>query len=279
MTRPPSPIGLLPAAGRGLRFGDSGYAKELFPLLLEGPVDGDLAPRPICELALRAMRAAGAERCITVVSREKAELLRVLGDGGAVGMDLAYVVQPEPHGLPDVVRCARAWMSGADTVFAMPDTVFLPGTALADVHAHRVATGSDLVLGVFPVDEPERLGPVEIAPDEYVLRVHDKPGVAPHRNTWGVASWTPRFTDFCCAWDEEARDSAGQRHENALGHAFEAARQAGLVVRALFFPGGRFFDIGTPRGLRAALQVLATDGLVARDQAAPLPAPLAQKGP
>ncbi len=135
------------------------------------------------------------------------------------------------------------------------------------------------MLGVFPVDEPERLGPVEIAPDGFVLRVHDKPGVAPHRNTWGVASWTPRFTDFCCAWDEEARDSAGQRHENALGHAFEAARQAGLVVRALFFPGGRFFDIGTPRGLRAALQVLATDGLVARDQAAPLPAPLAQKGP
>ncbi len=261
------PVALLPAAGRGLRFGDSGYAKELFPLLFEGPVDGDLSPRPICELALRAMRAAGAERCVTVVSREKLELVRVLGDGRAVGMSLAYVVQPEVRGLPDVVRCARPWIGDEDTVFAMPDTVFLPGSALAEVHARRVATGADLVLGVFPVQEPERLGPVELAADGSVLRIHDKPGDTPHRNSWGVASWTARFTDFCCAWDERRARESPER-EGVLGHVFEAARAAGLSVGAVHFPAGRFLDVGTPRGLRAALGALATDGILVADQAA-----------
>jgi glucose-1-phosphate thymidylyltransferase len=264
---PRPPIGLLPAAGRGVRFGASGYAKELFPLLFEGPADGDFEPRPICELALRAIQAAGAERCVTVVSREKVELLRVLGEGLEVGMALAYVVQPEPRGLPDVVRCARPWIGDGDTVFAMPDTVFLPGSALSTVQAMRVETGADVVLGVFPVDEPERLGPVEIGPDGSVLHILDKPGVTPHRNTWGVASWSGRFTSFCCEWadSQEARSPKG---ELLLGHAFEAAREQGLAVRAVQFAGGQFLDVGTPRGLRAALSALATRGVLIADQAA-----------
>jgi glucose-1-phosphate thymidylyltransferase len=261
------PIGLLPAAGRAARFGTSGYAKELFPLLFEGSAEGDFEPRPICELALRAIRAAGAERCITVVSREKAELLRVLGQGGELGLSLAYVVQPEPRGLPDVIRCVRPWIGESDTVLALPDTVFLPGSALATVHARRIATGADVVLGVFPVDEPERLGPVEIGPDGAVLRVHDKPGKTPHRNTWGVASWSSRFTRFCCEWADVqmARDPG---REPALGHAFEAARADGFTVGAVLFEGGQFLDIGTPRGLRAALGALATHGVLIPDQAA-----------
>ncbi len=262
------PVGLLPAAGRGLRFGASGYAKELFPLLFEGPAGEDLPPRPICELALRSMRRAGAERCVTVISPEKLELVRVLGDGDAVGLSLTYVVQREPRGLPDVVRCASPWLAGEEVVFAMPDTVFLPDDALAQVHAARVAWAADLVLGVFPANEPERLGPVELGDDGEVLAVHDKPGPTPHRNTWGVASWGPRFTELCCTWEAtRATSHADASREGVLGHVFEAARTGGLAVRAVTFPGGRFLDVGTPRGLRAALGALATDGVLVADQA------------
>ena len=259
------PVGLLPAAGRGVRFGSSGYAKELFPLLFEGEEQAEAAPRPIGELALRAIRAAGAERCVVVVSSEKAEVVRVFGDGASVGMSLAYVVQPEPKGLPHALRCAAGWLAGADVVFAMPDTVFLPEKGLAQVHAARIAQGAALALGVFPAAEPERLGPVELGPGGAVTRILDKPkGPAP-KNTWGIASWSARFTDFCCAWDarEEARGS-----ERALGHAFEAARVAGLPVTALAFDEGAFLDVGTPRGLRAALTALAERGVLASGQAA-----------
>jgi len=271
MSVSPPPVGLLPAAGRGLRFGGSAYAKELFPLLFEDAPGADLEPRPICELALRAIRSTGAERCVAVVSREKAELVRVLGAGRSVEMSLAYVVQSEPRGLPDVVRCARPWLAASDVVFAMPDTVFFPGTALAEVHAHRIASGHDVVLGVFPVDEPERLGPVALSEAGAVTRIYDKPGETPHRNTWGVASWTARFTDFCVDWAarvEAGRPESQSAPELALGHAFEAARIAGLSVGAVPFRTGGFLDIGTPRGLRAALAMLAERGVLVADQAA-----------
>jgi glucose-1-phosphate thymidylyltransferase len=259
------PVGFLPAAGRGLRFGASGYAKELFPLLFEGTSrDGSLAPRPIAQLALEAIRAAGADRCVTVVSPEKLEIVRVLGATDE-GMSLAYVVQPNPLGIPDALRCARPWLEGADVVFAMPDTVVLPSDALAEVHRLRTAASADVMLGVFPTDEPERLGPVDFEDDGRVVRIHDKPAHAPRRNTWAIASWSPRFTTFCCDWDA-ARESraAGER---ALGHAFQAALDEGLNVRAAMFGAGRFFDIGTPEGLRAALAALVTHGVLVPEQA------------
>ena len=259
-----APIGFLPAAGRGVRFGASGYAKELFPLLFEGE-GTSLEPRPIAELALRAIASTGADRCVTVVSPQKLEVASVLG-ARAAGMSLAYVVQPEPRGLPHALRCARPWLGDRDVVFAMPDTIFLPSDALAQVNAARVASNADVALGVFPTDEPERLGPVEVASDGKVARIHDKPARAPARNTWGVASWSPRFTAFACDWDE-AREKNGSA-EGAIGHAFEAARASGLDVRACVFDGGRFLDIGTPRGLRDALAALVGHGVLVPDQAA-----------
>jgi glucose-1-phosphate thymidylyltransferase len=258
-----APVGFMPAAGRGVRFGASGYAKELFPLLFEDAGANTLEPRPICELALRAIRSAGAERCVTVVSPDKLEVVRVLG---AVhrGMALAYVVQPEPGGIPQALEHARPWLDGEDVVFAMPDTVVFPIDALSRVHAERIAKGADVMLGVFPTDEAARLGPVEVDETGKITAIHDKPAKPPASNTWGVASWSARFTTFCCEWNQKR----GASSEGAIGHAFEAARTSGLDVRACVFDGGSFLDVGTPHGLRAALSALVTEGVLVADQAA-----------
>ncbi len=227
---------------------------------------GALAPRPIAQLALEAIRQAGATRCITVVSPDKLEIVRVLG-ASEQDMALAYVVQPEPRGMADALRCARPWLEDADVVFAMPDTVFLPTGAVAEVHRRRGS--ADVMLGVFPTNEPERLGPVELEGDGRVVRIHDKPSPAPRRNTWAVASWSPRFTAFCCDWD--ARAEARSPAERALGHAFQAAVEQGLDVRAWAFDPGAFYDIGTPAGLRAALAALVTHGVLVAEQASVAP--------
>jgi glucose-1-phosphate thymidylyltransferase len=264
-------VGLLPAAGRGVRFGASGYIKELFPLLFTSDSDERiLEPRPLCEMALRAIRSAGAERCLVLISPEKTEVLRVLVAGAGVDLALAYLVQAEPRGLPHAVRCARSWLDGADVVFAMPDTIVLPPDALRQVHERRVQSGADLTLGVFPVEEPERFGPVEVAPDGAILRILDKP---PHREVktvWGVCAWSAAFTDFCAEWDAAAERE--RPAERVFSNAFEAARQAGLGVNACAFAEGVYLDIGTPRGLREALRSLIERGVLEQVQAALHPA-------
>lgn len=264
----PAPVGLLPAAGRGARFGSSGYIKELFPLLFTSDSeDRILEPRPLCEMALRAIRAAGAERCLVLVSPAKTEVLRVLGSGEGVSLSLSYLVQTEPRGLPHAVRSARSWLAGADVVFAMPDTIVLPLDALRQVHAQRLASGADLTLGLFPVDEPERFGPVEVAADgRTIVRILDKPGHREVKTVWGVCAWSPAFTDFCAEWDAAAERE--RPAERVLSNAFEGARAAGLKVDACVLEGGVYLDIGTPHGLRAALRLLVEHGVLEQVQAA-----------
>jgi len=260
-----APVGFLPAAGRGVRFGASGYAKELFPLLFtSGSGEQILEPRPVCELALREIRSAGAETCVVVVSPEKGEVPKVLGDGSTFGLSLAYVVQREPRGLPHAVGCARPWLGDADVVFAMPDTIVLPPDALRRVHEARVAAGAAVGLGVFPVNEPERLGPVELAADGTVVRILDKPGHCEIKTTWGVVSWSGAFTEFCTQWQARVEGPA----EPSIGFVFEAARKAGLGVSACSFGDGTYLDIGTPQGLRTALRALAEHGVLDEVQVA-----------
>lgn len=256
MTRVPRPpVGLLPAAGRGLRFGTTPPIKELLPLDL---TDEPAGPRPICEVALRSMRSAGAERCVVVIAPDKTEIARVLGTGTRVGLPLSYVVQPEPEGLPQAVSIASSALADRDVLLALPDTVMLPLDAVAAVHQHRLDTGADLCLGVFPVDEPERLGPVEIDCDGEIIAIHDKPERPCANNSWGVASWTPAFTAFCVEWER----TAARGRERALGHVFEAARQSRMRIVARSFPDGALLDVGTPHGLRATRRVLSERGLL-----------------
>lgn len=254
-------IGLLPAAGRGTRLAPYRAHKELFPLLLASKDTPGGAATPACHFALRMMVRAGVERCVAVISEDKQEIVRVLRDGGDLGLKLAYLVQNEPRGLTNVVRGAASWLEGGDVAFAMPDTVVFPEDALARAAAELRARDADVVLAVLPTDEPERLAPVVFDADGVVERVYDKPQDPPARNTWGAMVWSSRFTAFCADWDR-ARDAvAGE--PGILGHAIEAARVQGLDVRAVdLTQEGAFCDLGTVAGVAKTLEVLASRGLL-----------------
>lgn len=256
------PVGFVPAAGRGTRYCGAHAIKELHPLRLASrEPGGEPETRPICALALEAIATAGAERCIIVISPDKVEIQRALGERTKGGMDLSYVVQRTPSGIPRAVGLARGLLAGRDVVLALPDTVHVPCEALLEVHRRRLAERADVMLGVFPVADPSAFGPVEFHTDGTVRRVLDKPAAPAPFNTWGVASWSPRFTEFCTSWDEEAsRRSGGER---VLGDAFDAARLGGLRVRACAFPAGGFGDVGTSTGLADVLEILDRHGRLA----------------
>ncbi|MCE9580610.1 MAG: NTP transferase domain-containing protein [Deltaproteobacteria bacterium] len=239
------PVGIIPAAGLGTRMPSSRYPKELLPILYQAK-DGGIVPRPILCASLDQMRRAGIGECVIVIADWKLELVRVLGDGAGVGVALAYAVRSVPRGLTDALIAALPWVGERDVCLALPDTMIAPDDAIAQVCAERARSGADLVLGVFPTDIPEQLGPVRLAPDGAVDEVLDKPATTDVRNTWGVAVWSPRFT----ALVEEAI-AAGE--QPVLGAVYQRAIERGLAVRAVHFATGSFTDLGTPEGLAIAL--------------------------
>lgn len=78
----------------------------------------------------------------------------------------------------------------------MPDTVFSPSNAFEVLIDKMNSEHADLVLGVFPTDEPEHFAPVEFDNSGRVIITEDKPIAAKFNNTWGIALWTAEFWNF-----------------------------------------------------------------------------------
>ncbi len=244
-------VGLIPAAGRGARLPSLLYPKELLPIYEKPVQDDDVRPRAIAEYALDAMRIAEVVRCVVVVAPRKLDIVTYLGDGAHLGMEIAYVVQEKPRGLPYAVDLAYRWTRHMHVVFAMPDTLFWPQRTIADLRDLYMRTGADLALAVFPTDEPECLGPV-VHENQRAIAVVDKPVVPPARNTWGAAVWGPRFSELV----HRQLPPAGEAlTEPALGAFFNAAIHEGLSVRVLAVDeNGGFEDAGTRRGIARCLE-------------------------
>lgn len=238
------PVGLLPAAGLGTRLNDY-WPKELVSL-------STTCAWPICTYALQAMRCAGAQRVLVVIAPQKQAIVDVLGTGKQFGLNIEYVIQPEPLGLPNVVSCARDHLGDDDVILALPDTIFLPDDALRTVHAARTRSRMDVMLGIFPTSQPTRLAPVRMR-GSVVTEVLDKPAKTRLRNTWGVVAWNVEFTNYCCREDRKERIS----REAVLSSVMDSALRNGLTVSARRFSGGAFCDAGTPSGLQAGRSLIA----------------------
>lgn len=227
---------VLPAAGVASRLG--GVTKELLPVVFE-PTEHGLMPIPALVHALHVVKRAGMSRAVIVISPDKADLVRRLADGAALGLELAWVVQAEPTGLTNAVLTATPWIRGR-AVVVLPDALFDPVEALTSV----AGDDADLTLAVFPTDHAHALGPVEHEGDRLV-RVLEKPSGPCPDNTWGLVGMSEAFQDWLAA--RVAGDP--QLGSLSIGPHVESALAAGLTGRALPYPEGSYRDLGTPRGL------------------------------
>lgn len=247
-------IGILPAAGVASRLRPFLHPKELLPILFTlDRQSGEARPMLAAEYSLVAMREAGIEKCIVIINEAKSEILKYFGNGSELGMNLVYAVQSEPAGLPQAIAVATPWLNDASVCMALPDTVFRPRRALRMICEKKQSSGSELVLGVFPTSEPHHLGPVRIGDNGRVIEVQDKPAETDLMNTWGMAVWSPRFTDLidqCVAtWAAENKDGT----EHPLGEIFEIAVRSGFKVDSVFFENGDYVDAGKPKGIASII--------------------------
>ncbi len=246
--------GLLPAAGQGTRLAPFQSSKELLPVSFE-PVpelDGGIRPKIVSEYALESLVNADVRRCFVIIAPWKQELVTYFGSGGRYNMTIAYLYQEIARGVPPALDLAYPWVAEHNVVFTMPDTIFYPRNCLASLRQFFTETYADLALGVFPTDEAERFGPV-LSEGNSVVAVYDKCPEPPVQNTWGVAIWGPLFTSLL---HSELDVQPEPDKEESLGSYFDLAVRAGLTVKALEFTEGSYLDVGTPQGLRCAIERL-----------------------
>ena len=230
-------IGLVPAAGKGLRLGLP-YPKELYPIIRNNRY------KPVAQHVLESLLAAGVRHTVFVINETKHQLLGYFGSGRAFGCRLSYVVQDPleervggSSGLAEALDAAWHLTRGRTVLFGMADTIITPVDALAGLK-HPGCAAADLVLGLFRTDHPEKFGMVDLDERGRVRRIVDKPKATALELMWGAILWRPRFTERL-----HARVEAGGSLDFAT--LVNEAIAEGFDVRGVELAGGRYVDVGT----------------------------------
>ena len=144
------------------------------------PIDG----RPVIARVLRDLAAAGCVRVTTVTGHLGEQVERLLGDGAAFGVELAYALQPRADGSADAVARALAQGATPPLVITTADTVFRRG----DVARFANAFAASPLAGAVAVRrEPPPMGSraaVEVERGR-ALSIGRVPSAFAHASLWG----------------------------------------------------------------------------------------------
>lgn len=230
-------IGLVPAAGKGVRLGLP-YPKELYPII------HDNRYKPVAQYVLDNLTLGGLKHIVFVVNETKHQLLGYFGNGRRFGCHISYVVQEQTNGteqstspgLAHALDSAYHLIRGKTVCFGMADTIMQPQEVFARTLSEARAE-DDVILALFPTTRPEKFGMVRLDRDCRVLEIVDKPRQTDLTQMWGCMVWRPRFTEYLHAAVCEGRSD--------FAEIMNSARQAGMQFRGVPMAGGSYIDLGT----------------------------------
>jgi glucose-1-phosphate thymidylyltransferase len=241
---------LIPAAGYATRLGPLPCSKEVLSVGTYDAPDGP-KPKAIMHYLLEKFRRAGITEACVVLREGKWDIPAYFQDGAIVDMRLAYLAVPPTAGPPYTLDYAYPFVRDAIVALGFPDILFEPNDAYVKLLEHRTRTNADVALGLFPSDRPDTADVVAVGADGRIERILIKPEHTTLRQTWGIAVWTPAFTEFLHR-RLLPRTALIEPTELHVGNVIQAAIDAGMRIEGLTLSDQPFLDIGVPEQLARA---------------------------
>jgi glucose-1-phosphate thymidylyltransferase len=258
-------VGVIPAAGTASRLGPLPCSKELLPFgFHRGDKKNPSRPKVVSHYLLRKMRRANVSKVYMILRKGKWDIPAYFGDGKMLDMHIAYLMMDLPFGVPYTIDQAYPFVKDSIVLFGFPDIPFQPKDAYVQLLNKQRDTQADLVLGLFLADHPAKMDMVELDNKGFVRGIQIKPSKTHLQYTWIIAVWTSAFTHHMHEYISsrpEIESQDGSEHkpvkgqELYVGDVIQAALKTDIRVESVFFPKGKYVDIGTPEDLMAAMQV------------------------
>ena len=241
-------------------------SKELYPIGFGRNESGAPRPKVVSQYLLEAMVTAGIREAFVILRPGKWDIPAYFGDGTEFGIRLAYLTTHIPFGVPFTADQAFPFVRGLTVALGFPDILFTPVNAYGSLLRRLHLGKADVVIGLFPTEEPQNVGVVELDEHGRVWGIHEKSNFSHLPLMWAMGVWRPTFTEFLHDYIDTRLKAVlnGQAaadqvltpdyKELPMGDVIHAAIKAGLVVEAETFFEGRYVDIGTPEGLRKAVE-------------------------
>ena len=231
-------IGLIPAAGKGVRLGLP-YPKELYPVIRENRY------KPISQFVVTNMTVAGIQHIVFVINQNKHQLIGFFGDGHRFGCNLSYVVQEQrlqegkstSPGLANALDSAYHLIIGKTVCFGMADTIMQPENIFS-TGLNAASPEDDVIFLLFTTERPEKFGMVQVDENQIVKQIIDKPKQTDLTKMWGAIIWRPRFTEFL-------HESVTKEDISDFALIMNNAIEAGFQFRGVHIKEGVYIDLGT----------------------------------
>ena len=159
--------GIILAGGAGTRLfpATQVVCKQLLPVY----------DKPMIYYPLSALMLAGIREVLIISTPESTPLFeKLLGDGSQLGMRLEYKVQELPNGLAQAFVLGEKFIGDDSVCLVLGDNIF-HGQGFSTLLREAVANGEGAVVFGYYVNDPERYGVAEFAPDGTVLSIEEKP--------------------------------------------------------------------------------------------------------
>ena len=153
-----------------------GTATRLYPLTIV--TNKHLLPiydRPMIYYPIETLAGMGIREVMVIVGgKSVGDVVELLADGSAFGIDLTYRYQPGALGIAHAIGLARDFV-GDDAFCCVLGDNILRGPALADVAADFEAGPFGAGTLLYQVPDPERFGVAELDADGRVVGFEEKP--------------------------------------------------------------------------------------------------------
>jgi glucose-1-phosphate thymidylyltransferase len=190
-------IGLIPAAGDAKRIAPLPCSKELYPIGFEIEKELNLQrPKSVCQYLIEKMHYVGVEKIYFILRKGKWDIPSYLGDGSRFRMNFAYLIMGLPFGVPYTLDQAFPFIKENIVVLGFPDIMFESKNSFQKLIGKIESCNYDIVLGLFPSDRPERADLVGFDKKGKARKIVRGKKHTRLRYTWGIAAWTPVFTNY-----------------------------------------------------------------------------------
>lgn len=237
--------GIILAGGAGTRLHPMTLAtsKQLLPVF-----DKPMIYYPLCTLMLAGIR----DVLIISTPADLPQFRRLFGDGGHLGLRIAYAEQPSPDGLAQAFLIGEDWIDGDACALVLGDNL-LHGDHLSMLLGAAASRQTGTTVFAYQVRDPERYGVVFFDEGGKAVDIIEKPQNP--TSSWAVTGlyfYDHRVTQFARTLKPSAR---GELEITDLNMIY--LREGTLNVERLG-RGTAWLDAGTPESLLQAANFVQT---------------------